>query len=106
MMLEGPALAEADAALLVHEAAKRSGDRVAISLARNRMLRAKDALGCLKVEQEAYRLTKAALARPIALGAIGKGWGGPPPVRKVVTEGRLEKVFDGRGNLVSVRLAE
>jgi hypothetical protein len=105
-MLEGPILAEADAAIEQHHVAKASGDRVEIAQALGRMLRAKDALGCLKVEQESYCLTKASLARPIALGALGKGWGGPPSARRVGTEGRFEKVFDGRGNLVSVRLVE
>ncbi len=104
-MNEGSILAEADAAMAAHEAAQRSGDIVAVSAARGRLLKAKDALARLKVEREAHAAMKKALAaRPFTLG---KGWGDPPQaVRKVVTSGKLQKVFDGRGNLVSVRLAE
>ena len=105
MMLEAPVLAEADAAMAAHAAAVASGDIAAVSLARGRLLRAKDALARLKVERESHRLMKAALAaRPFT---VGKGWGDPPaPAGKVVTKGNLRKTYDGRGNLVSVRLAD
>ena len=104
MTNELPALAEADAAMAAHEAAKASGDVVAVGAARGRLLRAKDALARLKVERESHKLMKVALAaQPFVLGL---GWAGAPPVRKIATKGNLKKVYDGRGNLLSVRLAE
>ena len=51
MMLEAPALAEADAAMAAFAAAQASGDVVAVSLARGRLLKAKDGLARLKVER-------------------------------------------------------
>ena len=103
-MLEAPALAEADAAMAAFAAAQASGDVVAVGAARARLTRSKDALAALKRERESHRLMKAALAgRPFVLG---KGWAGEPPVRKIVTSGKLQKVYDAHGRLRSVRLGE
>jgi hypothetical protein len=90
---EGLLLHEADIALREHELAKRSHDPVAIRLARARLRLARDGLARLKAEKAAQAAMSKALAAPTFFKV---GLGGPPAVRKVMTEGKLQRVFDGR----------